>query len=293
MVVDSHTHAWGAPSAEYPWTNGWIVEDFVSAFDTHIVFNDERLIDDLDEVGIDEAVVVGYPINEWSDNQYTIEAAVENDRLYGVAMIDHLADDGAETLRHVMSQDGMLGFRLGAICPYDEMWQAFDYETTWLQESIDETEYWEAATETDALVQIMAHTGQLDQVLELVETYPDLPYALDHFCHADVETPPEEAYPHATELADHDRVAMKISEVSILSNEGYPYEDTYDHLRWLLDTFGRERIVWGSDWPNVNHPESGGMSFDETLSWLDHVPFLTDRDREWFTGRAFEDLVGL
>lgn len=293
MILDTHTHAWGPPTEDHPWINGPLVEDSTSHFSTNVVYTADRLLADMDEAGVDEAVVVGYPITDWTDNWYTAKAASENDRLYGVGMLDQFADEAAEKLREMMATRGMLGFRLGAVCPYDEMWERFDYDQTWLRDAIGEEEFWTAAEETDALVQILAHTSQLDQALELVKRYPDLAYAFDHFSHADAEADPERAYAEFESLAEYDRVAIKISEVAYLSNETYPYEDTFDHLRWLLDTFGRERVVWGSDFPNVSHDEFGGMTYDDTRTWLDAVPFLSARDREWLTGRAFRDLVDL
>jgi predicted TIM-barrel fold metal-dependent hydrolase len=293
MVLDSHTHAWGPPSKEHPWTNGTLLEEFTSEFSTEIIYTDDRLLADMDQAGIDEAVLVGYPITNWTDNWYTVTAAEANERLYGIAMVDQFADDAADQLHELMRYDHMVGFRLGAVCPYDEMWERFDYEVTWLREAIEEDAFWTGVRETDALIQLLAHTSQVDIALELVEAYPDLAYAFDHFAHADAADDPAESYAGFEPLADYDRVAVKISEVAHTSNEDYPYEDTYDHLRWLLDTFGRERVIWGSDFPNVSHPEFGGMKYGETLSWLDEVPFLSKKDREWLTGRAFRDLVDL
>jgi predicted TIM-barrel fold metal-dependent hydrolase len=293
MVFDTHTHAWGPPTEEHPWTNGPLVENFANHFSTDIVYDAERLLGDMDDTGIDEAVVVGYPITDWTDNSYTVEAAELHERLFGIAMIDQFADRAAETLREVMATDRMLGFRLGAVCPYDQMWQAFDYEQTWLRDAIEEEAFWEAALETDAIVQILAHTSQLDQVLELVERYPDLQVVFDHFAHADADDDPAESYEAFEPLAQHDTVGVKISEISHTSNEMYPFEDAYDHVHWLVDTFGKARVFWGSDFPNVSHPEFGGMSFDETLSWLDHVPFLSENDRKWLTDRGFREYADL
>jgi len=281
MVYDTHTHAWGPPTPDHPWTNGPLVEDFASHFSTDIVYKDENLLEDMDEAGVDRAVVVGYPITDWTDNWYTIKAAEENDRLTAISMIDQFAEGADEILREIMAHDGMLGFRLGAICPYDEMWERFDYEATWLREAIAEDDFWEAAVDTDAVVQIMAHTSQLDQALELVEAYPELRYTFDHFAHADAADDPEETFAGFEPLAEYDNVTVKLSEIAHTSNEAYPYEDAHDHVRWLLDTFGRERVLWGSDFPNVSHPEFGGMTYEETHGWLDHVDFLTDADRRW------------
>lgn len=291
MVYDTHTHAWGPPTPEHPWTNGPLVEDFASHFSTDIVYTADELISDMDDAGVDDAVVVGYPITDWTDNWYTIKAAEGNDRLRAIVMIDQFADDATETLRNAMSHDGVLGFRLGAVCPYDEMWERFDYDRTWLRDAIGKAEFWEAAVETDAIVQILAHTSQLDQVLELVETYPELRYTLDHFAHADAADDPGESLETLEPLSEYDNVSVKISEIAYTSNDDYPYEDAHEHLRWLLDAFGRERVLWGSDFPNVSHPEFGGMTYTETLSWLDSVPFLSDTDRRWLTDEAARSLL--
>ncbi|UHQ98807.1 amidohydrolase (plasmid) [Natrinema zhouii] len=286
-MLDTHTHAWTQPTRDHPWVNGPLV-DVVDEFSVGTVYTAEKLRADMDEVGVDEAVVVGYPICEWTDNAYTIECVEDHDTLSGIVMLDQFADGAADRLRSQMAVDGVLGFRLGAICPYDRMWETFDPDVDWLRDAIDETEFWDAARETDALVQLLAHVDQLEQVIELVETYPELSYALDHFCHADPSVPPADgAFADLEALAEYD-VAVKISEVVHRSEEEFPYRDMHDHVRWLLETFGRERVVWGSDFPNV----SDDATYEESLQWLEHVDCLSKKDRAWVTGRSFRDLSG-
>ena len=287
MVLDTHTHAWGAPTEEHPWVNGPIL-DLVDGFDVHTVYTDDRLLRDMDRVGVDEAVLVGYPICDWTDNWYTLEAVERNDRLYGIVMLDQFATGAADRLRKCMAVDGVLGFRLGAACPYDAMWETFDPSVDWLRDAIEEEAFWEVAVEADAVVQILCDHTQLDQALELVETYPELTYLFDHFAHAgpDVSTDAE-TFATFEKLADYDNVGVKVSEVVHRSETGFPYEDMHDKVRWFLDVFGRERVIWGSDYPNV----SDGALYSESLHWLDQVEGLSTGDREWLTGRAFWNLV--
>ncbi|GAD53293.1 L-fuconolactone hydrolase [Halarchaeum acidiphilum MH1-52-1] len=282
-MIDSHTHAWGYPSPDRPWTTGALI-DRIDAFDVHTAYTSRRLLADMDAAGVDEAVVVGYPITDWTANDYTVACAAEHDRLHGVVMLDPFADDAAETLREAMAADGVLGFRLGAACPRDAMWERFDPSVTWLRDAIEETAFWDAARETDAYVQILAHEDQLDQALDLVETYPDLRYAFDHFAHAPPDVPPAEGpFAAFADLAAYDTVAVKVSEVVHRSDAGYPYTDMHEHVRWLLDAFGRERVIWGSDYPNV----SDEATYENAVSWLAHVETLSRADREWLTERAF------
>jgi predicted TIM-barrel fold metal-dependent hydrolase len=288
MVFDSHTHAWGLPSEEHPWVNGDIVE-LVDTFSTDAGYTADKLVADMDEAGVDEAVVVGYPIVEWTDNWYTVRAATEYDRLHGVVMVDQFADGAADHLRELMASGGVLGFRLGAICPYDRMWETFDRSVDWLLDAIDETAFWDAAHETDAAVQVLAHVDQLNQVVELVDTYPDLTYLVDHFSHADpANDPGESAFATYADLAAYDNVYAKVSEVQHRSEQGYPYEDMHDHVRWLLEEFGRERVVWGADFPNV----SDQATYEECVTWLERVDGLSTKDLHWLRGRSFERAIG-
>lgn len=288
-MLDTHTHAWGPASETHPWVNGPLL-DLVDGFDVHTVYTADRLLADMDRNGIEEAVVVGYPICDWVDNWYTVRVAEEYDRLYGVVMLDPFAAGAAEHLRRCMHTEGVLGFRLGAACPYDQMWKTFDPSVTWLEEAIEETAFWEAAIETDATVQILCDHRQLDQALALVDAYPELTYLFDHFAHAGPETPIEEGtFARFAELAAYDNVAVKLSEIPHQSETTFPYGDMHEHVRWFLDTFGRERVVWGSDYPNV----SDVASYAESHNWLRAVETLSDADRAWITETSFRRLVGL
>lgn len=284
MVIDTHTHAWAPPTENHPWVNGPLIENEVAGFSVGPVFRSETLLDRMNCLEIDEAVVVGYPICDWTDNWYTIRAVEEHDRLHGIVMLDPFLDSAVDDLREAMAVDGILGFRLGGICPYDRMWETFDTSVEWLRDAIEETAFWEAASETNAVVQLLVHVDQLDQALELIETYPDLTYLLDHFAYAEPDTPLDTEKFAA--LADY-AVGVKISEIVHQSETGYPYTDMHDHVRWLLDQFGRERVIWGSDFPNV----SDAAEYEETLTWLDHVDELSETDRKWLTERSFQRLV--
>lgn len=289
MVFDTHTHAWGYPNKKHPWINGPLL-DRINAFSVDTVYTAEKLLADMDRAGIDEAVIVGYPIFEWTDNWYTIRTVQEYDRLYGIVMLDPFADDSANHLREAMAVDDILGFRVGAACPYDRMWETFDPTTTWLEESINETEFWEVAAETNAIVQILADYRQLNQVSKLVETYPHLTYLLDHFAHADADTSAsKEPFSPFEELIDYENIAVKVSEIQHRSREEFPYADMHDLVRWFLDEFGRERVIWGSDFPNV----SDQATYGKARHWINHVDGVSATDHDWILETAFKQLANI
>jgi len=49
-------------------------------------------------------------------------------------------------------------------------------------------------------------------------------------------------------LAAHANVAIKISGACTLSREPFPYKDIWDPVCRLIDAFGIDRCMWGTDW---------------------------------------------
>jgi predicted TIM-barrel fold metal-dependent hydrolase len=290
MVIDTHTHAWGPPSPEHPWVNESIVNS-VARFDVDTVYDAEALLADMDRQRVDEAVVVGYPIVEWTDNWYTVEAATEYDRLQGVVMLDHFGEDAVERAAETLAAEGVVGMRLSPGQQYEYMWRAAptDERATWLPDAVEEAAFWEVAREEDSVVTISVGAGHLDEVLDLVETYPDLTYVFDAYGPLSADAP-EEHYEAFAEFATYDNVGVKASHTPYMSNEGYPYEDVHDVLHWVLEEFGRDRVAWGSDFPNVTqHPDA--VTYAEATNWVHHVDGLSDRDVDYLTGEAWAEMA--
>ena len=282
MVIDSHVHAWGPPSPDYPWTNQTIVE-YAQNFSVDIVYTAEKLCTDMEAAGIDQAILVGYPIGRWTDNRYTVNAVREYDPLQGIVMLDPFDENSCEILRNAMEIEGILGFRLGATYDYDSMWREPNYNAAWMADLTELTEFWDTVTETNAVVQIATHPSQINQSLSLIESYPDLNYLFDHFVGVNATDVDQDGAVSSIEgLSQYESVGVKISAAPYCSDAEFPYPDIHSHIRWLLETFGRERVIWGSDFPNV----SDTTSYQKTLEWLDYVDCLSRADRRWLTELA-------
>lgn len=292
MVLDSHTHAWGAPNPEHPWVNDSLIS-LTDSYSVDVVYSADKLVRDIGGAGVYEAILVPFPLVDWTDNSYILEAVERHDELVGgIVMLDIFADDAPTRLRELLAHEKIIGFRIGCIYPRDNMWKDdyFDPSVEWLVDSIEHEAFWQAARETNALVKLFAHRDQLWQVAELVEAYPDLSYAIDHLAHVDPTIPPEEgSFAEFETLAEFENVAVNVSEVPHISNEAYPYRDVHDHVRWLLEQFGKQRLIWGSDFPNI----SAVTDYKRGLTWLEHVDGLSDAEREWLTERSFRTHVGL
>jgi predicted TIM-barrel fold metal-dependent hydrolase len=57
------------------------------------------------------------------------------------------------------------------------------------------------------------------------------------------------------DLAGTGRAYVKLSGLVKCSVAGYPYRDAWPYVRALLDRYGPDACVWGSDWPFLRAPE--------------------------------------
>jgi L-fuconolactonase len=95
--------------------------------------------------------------------------------------------------------------------------------------------------------------GRLDQGLELIRRNPDTQIVVDHLGLVQPHKPPLAAEPWAElpkvlALAKLKNVAIKISGACTLSHEPFPYKDIWDPVSRVIDAFGIDRCMWGTDW---------------------------------------------
>lgn len=95
--------------------------------------------------------------------------------------------------------------------------------------------------------------GRLDQGIELIRRNPDTQIIVDHLGLVQPHEPPLPAEPWADlpqvlTLAKLANVTIKITGACTLSREPFPYNDIWDPVCRLIDAFGIDRCLWGTDW---------------------------------------------
>lgn len=125
---------------------------------------------------------------------------------------------------------------------------------------------------------------QLDAIMALMDESPDTKVLMDHFGFCKEEG--GEDFAALLALARYPQVYVKLSAFFRVSAEGkYPYADTAGRVRKLLDAYGAERLVWGSDWPFI----ANECGYTEGAAVLDGVE-MSDRERELVMGGALQAL---
>jgi L-fuconolactonase len=95
--------------------------------------------------------------------------------------------------------------------------------------------------------------GRLDQGIELIRRNPDTQIIVDHLGLVQPHVPPKPSEPWAElpkvlALAKLPHVAMKITGACTLSLEEFPYNDIWDPVCRMIEAFGVDRCLWGTDW---------------------------------------------
>lgn len=95
--------------------------------------------------------------------------------------------------------------------------------------------------------------GRLTQVAEIAKRNPNASLVVDHLgLNHPLEPPvPPDSWgdlPKLLALATYPNVTVKLSGACTLSHEQFPFNDIWDPLARVIDAFGVNRCMWGSDW---------------------------------------------
>jgi L-fuconolactonase len=282
VTVNAHDHAWGHPEA-YP----WVSENTPEGVET-MVYTVENLLADAAEYGIGRTCLVATPIHG-RGSPYTMDCLAEYpESLCGIALLDYFADDVTARIETAFETENLLGFRLGGRFAYDSLWERPTASADWL---VDDAlaPFWDALAaheDRDPHVHLFVEPEQFDQVEAVVADNPGVTFVLDHLGlpTPGVHAPDEPPYDRIAAIAAHSNAYVKLTRTP--SREPYPFADIHDFVASLLELFGSERCLWGSDY--IYHFKK--TTFRESRDFLDHLE-LTAADKRDLLGRSFERIA--
>ncbi|WP_019938731.1 amidohydrolase [Bordetella sp. FB-8] len=207
----------------------------------------------LDAHGLSRGVLV-QPSFLGTDNRYLMQVLGEHpERLRGVAVVDPLID---ETQLRDMARAGVTGMRLNLFGLSNpaltrQPWRG-------LLERVNALDWHvEVHAQAERLPAILP--ALLDAGCRIVVDHFGRPAAVNDM------TP-------LLRYADTGRVWVKLSApYRNWADDGSGHAAALQAARELLNVFGAERLMWGSDWPHTEHKDR--TCYAATLAWL----------AEWFT----------
>jgi len=108
-----------------------------------------------------------------------------------------------------------------------------------------------ALSETGLVFDALIKPAHLAVVATLAARYPNLPIVIDHGAKPHIgDTETLFAWAQGISiLSDHPQISCKLSGLLTEAPAGADADDLNPYVDILLDRFGADRLIWGSDWP--------------------------------------------
>lgn len=277
MIVDSHCHAWRywpyQPPVPDPESRGLV----------------EQLLFEMDQHGIDKAVVVAARIDHnLDDNDYVADCVRRYpDRLHQFADVDCSWTDtyhtpgAAERLRAAVRDYGLRGFTHYLRPDDDGAWFRSEDGRAFLRTSAD----------LNQIVSLALRPSFQPALREIARQYPSLTFLCHHMGHPRADDGPNgTALAEIVESASIPNIHVKLSGFHYVGPVAweYPYPESRFVVRVLYEAFGPERLHWGSDYPVLRRAATYRQALEAVRT---HCDFVSPPDMALILGDSLESLL--
>lgn len=234
MIIDTHTHLFAADLDRYP-------TDPATSYQPEVSGSVELLRQQMDDSGVDRALTISPWPYRWNMG-YVLDILPENRRWLAVAvLVDPFDAEGPTQLERYVKDHGVCGLRIqGRILEMDPV----DQPAT--------TPLWKKAADLGITLDVNASQDEYDAVARRAREFPDLRIVLDHCGYVSPNLyPPEPTVDAVVRLADLPNVYTKLSFLGAASAGGFPCADVHWMVRRVVDAFGAERCVFGTNSPTA------------------------------------------
>jgi len=234
MRIDSHQHFWAYSSAEYPWIGPGmerLARDYLPADLAPLVAAE----------GIDGSVAV-QARQSLEESRWLLELAGESPLIKGVVgWVDLQSDRVGDDLHALAAHPKFVGVRHVV---QDEPDPRFVLGTAFGRGLRQLHQH-------GLTYDLLLYPNQLPAAIELVELLPEQPFVVDHLAKPRIAAGELEGWARDIRaVARHDNVCCKVSGmVTEAVRQGWKQDDFTPYLDAVLEAFGPDRLMVGSDWP--------------------------------------------
>jgi predicted TIM-barrel fold metal-dependent hydrolase len=224
----------------------------------------------MDEAGVDRAVTISPWVYKW-DVSYALDARAANrDWLAAAVLVDPWAPNAPRLLEHYVKDRHACGLRIqGRISKLG----AFDDPAT--------TPLWAKAADLGLAVD--------EQVEKRVQQFPQTPFLLDHCGYISGDLAPQTpTVEPVLRMARYPNVYAKLTFLSLASREAYPFADVHWMIREIVDAFGAERCLFGTNFPKAQYDPK--LTYKQSVELFAQVLDLSAAERGWILGGTAEKL---
>lgn len=257
LKLDSHQHFWRFDPVRDAW-----IDDDMRVIQRDFLPEDLKL--ELEKHSINGCIAVQSDQSE-ADNAFLIELASMHPFIKGVVgWVDLQAENIEETLQFYSQYKIMKGFRHVL---QGEANRALMLEPGFMRGIGLLKKY-------NFTYDILIFRDQLFYASELCSKFPEQSFVLDHIAKPDIRNQAVHDWiPGIQELAKNPNIYCKVSGMVTEANwQGWKNEDFYPYLDVVFESFGIERLMFGSDWPVCNVAGGYTAATDMVRSYLSQFP---------------------
>lgn len=286
-IIDSHLHVWASAqeaASGFPYAEGQEPPESLRS-----LASTSELLKRMDATGVDGALIV-QPINHKFDHSYVMEAMKSHPTRFKGMLLHNPADSAEEAVSKLedLALKGFVGVRFN---PY--LWPKTN-DDGWTPMSTAGgagLAVYKRCAELKMPVGVMCFQGlhlHYEDILELIKASPDTVLILDHFGFTGLDEQGNASFQKMLQLAKYPNVVIKVSALFRLKDES-PFEKVQsERLVPLLEAFGADRLMFGTDFPFVlEQPQSYDGMVKLTSSWL-----AEEKDRQAVMGGTAERVFG-
>lgn len=236
-IVDAHHHLWDPSLATYPWMTG--------AYEVlNRPYGPSDLAPNLEATGVTATVAV-QARQELDETRFLLETAAATDWIAGVVgWVDLTAPTAPETIAEIL--EGRHGVKLVGIrhLVHDEA------DPEWLGRD-DVIGGLSAVAEAGLTYDLLVRTRELPTATRVARRLPQLRFVVDHLAKPPVATGEVEPWASLlTEIAGLPNVVCKVSGLVTEADwNAWSPADLSRYIETVVEMFGSDRLMFGSDWP--------------------------------------------
>lgn len=232
-IIDTHQHFWKYDPVNYSWINDEmqvIRKDFLPG-DLAVIVNEEKL----------HGTIAVQADQTESETDWLLQLAAKNDFIKGVVgWVDLRSSNIEERLQHYQQFSKLKGFR--------HVLQGED-PSFMLQESF--LNGISKLNEYGFAYDILIFPQHLEAALQLVKQFPEQRFVIDHVAKPTIKDGKIDEWKKGMQqLAQHSNVYCKISGMVTEADwKNWTAEQLKPYIDVVVESFGIDRIMYGSDWP--------------------------------------------
>ncbi len=298
LLFDTHAHVLSADSSRYPYST---LRGGAKAPVNPVVFAVEDLVSAMDAGGVAHACIVQRATLYGYDNRYALDsAAAYPHRFVPIVVLDAQDPASPAQLRALAGTHRLGGLRI--VAP-----GLTETDTDWL-DSPEALGLWAAASDLGLPVTVILYRKNNEAgraaLLGVARRFRDVPILVDHVgvphastpetkfaasqgVHYVIPPPPDFGIAESVSaFGELGHVRFKVTDINFDRLEDAHF-DAASFVRALVDRFGAERVLWGSDVGQSPAP------YGEKLERLHaSARLLSEREREQFFGGTAHRLYG-